>query len=390
MEGRRRWKALSGLSKRRRAGSSPAGVLPAEKRRHAELPTEGAVAAEATVKMPREGEVRTPATIPTDTLPTKDADVLVEALEPVQGSTREEEMVAVVDVTDSPDRPSQMAEVRTEVSIVRQTSAGVSLKPGKILLKDENVEQFLPCVGITLTKEPVKTPLVICGPTFPEKLIPPLVVGIKEKKGAPQVVSKGMMSNRGNMLYEIRSEEEKVLKNTSEILEVIKNVKGREEGETRLFGKMVELEGAPLQAAERSQVCFNTELGELKKLEDRLASLASSSLEWAGPPEENKGVDDEKEALRWEREKFKKEAVDANEAESKAKQAAFEAHRENKLLKAEMHSMRALVKNNAGWRGRRMKDLEEAVRRAVNIVSASPVGHHVKSQAAFDLLFQTR
>ncbi|PKA65416.1 hypothetical protein AXF42_Ash005750 [Apostasia shenzhenica] len=36
-----------------------------------------------------------------------------------------------------------------------------------------------------------------------------------------------------------------------------------------------------------------------------------------------------------------------------------------------------------------MEDLEEAVRRAVNIISASPVGHHVKSQAAFDALLQT-
>ncbi|PKA52419.1 hypothetical protein AXF42_Ash019803 [Apostasia shenzhenica] len=36
-----------------------------------------------------------------------------------------------------------------------------------------------------------------------------------------------------------------------------------------------------------------------------------------------------------------------------------------------------------------MEDLEKAVRRAVNIVSASPVGHHVKSQVAFDLLLQT-
>ncbi|PKA46597.1 hypothetical protein AXF42_Ash019338 [Apostasia shenzhenica] len=201
-------------------------------------------------------------------------------------------MVAVVDVTDSPDRPSQRAEVRTEVRIVRQTSA-----------------------------------------------------------------------------------------------------------------EMVELEGALLQAAERSQVGFKTVLGELKKLEDRLASLASSSSEWAGRAEAARGeyhrtildigqahsvhikdiqkrikeLNDEKEALRWEREKFKKEAVDAKEAESKAKQAAFEDHHGNELLKAEMHSMCVLVENNAGWRGRHMEDLEEAVRKAVNIIGASPVGHHVKS-----------
>ncbi|PKA46617.1 hypothetical protein AXF42_Ash019358 [Apostasia shenzhenica] len=36
-----------------------------------------------------------------------------------------------------------------------------------------------------------------------------------------------------------------------------------------------------------------------------------------------------------------------------------------------------------------MEDLEKAVKRAVNIVSASPVGHHVKNQTAFDVLLQT-
>ncbi|PKA45701.1 hypothetical protein AXF42_Ash011042 [Apostasia shenzhenica] len=36
-----------------------------------------------------------------------------------------------------------------------------------------------------------------------------------------------------------------------------------------------------------------------------------------------------------------------------------------------------------------MEDLEEEERRVVNIVSASPVGHHVKNQTAFDVLLQT-
>ncbi|PKA48499.1 hypothetical protein AXF42_Ash017398 [Apostasia shenzhenica] len=51
--------------------------------------------------------------------------------------------------------------------------------------------------------------------------------------------------------------------------------------------------------------------------------------------------------------------------------------------------MRSLIDNSLGWRGRFMEDLEEAVRRAVNIISASAVGHHVKSQAAFDVFLQT-
>ncbi|PKA63185.1 hypothetical protein AXF42_Ash007981 [Apostasia shenzhenica] len=51
--------------------------------------------------------------------------------------------------------------------------------------------------------------------------------------------------------------------------------------------------------------------------------------------------------------------------------------------------MRALIDNGMGWRGRRMEDLEEAVRTTVNIINASSVGHHVKSQATFDVLLQT-
>ncbi|PKA62600.1 hypothetical protein AXF42_Ash012187 [Apostasia shenzhenica] len=35
-----------------------------------------------------------------------------------------------------------------------------------------------------------------------------------------------------------------------------------------------------------------------------------------------------------------------------------------------------------------MEDMEETVRRAVKIVSASPVGHHVQHQAAFNALLQ--
>ncbi|PKA62374.1 hypothetical protein AXF42_Ash009259 [Apostasia shenzhenica] len=36
-----------------------------------------------------------------------------------------------------------------------------------------------------------------------------------------------------------------------------------------------------------------------------------------------------------------------------------------------------------------MEDLEEAVKRAVKIVSASPVGRHTQHQVAFDALLQT-
>ncbi|PKA61651.1 hypothetical protein AXF42_Ash018632 [Apostasia shenzhenica] len=79
----------------------------------------------------------------------------------------------------------------------------------------------------------------------------------------------------------------------------------------------------------------------------------------------------------------------AREALSGAKEAASEACRREELLKSEVRSLRALVENSSDWRGRRMEDLKETVRRAVKIVSASPVGCHVQHQAAFDTLLQT-
>ncbi|PKA46648.1 hypothetical protein AXF42_Ash021264 [Apostasia shenzhenica] len=81
--------------------------------------------------------------------------------------------------------------------------------------------------------------------------------------------------------------------------------------------------------------------------------------------------------------------MDAKEVESKAKQMAFKTHRRYEQLKSEIHFMRVLIDNGMGWRGRRMEDLEEVVRTAVNIISTSAVGHHVKSRAAFDVLLQT-
>ncbi|PKA63855.1 hypothetical protein AXF42_Ash004865 [Apostasia shenzhenica] len=83
------------------------------------------------------------------------------------------------------------------------------------------------------------------------------------------------------------------------------------------------------------------------------------------------------------------ELTKAREALSGAKEVASEARRREELLKSEVRSLRALVENSSGWRGRRMEDLKEAVKRAVKIVSASPVGRHTQHQAAFDALLQT-
>ncbi|PKA62173.1 hypothetical protein AXF42_Ash015057 [Apostasia shenzhenica] len=139
---------------------------------------------------------------------------------------------------------------------------------------------------------------------------------------------------------------------------------------------MAELESALLQATKRS-LADQKELGKLYKYEERIASLALSNVKWA------------EEALRKERNRLRAQVAESKEAESKAKEAAFEARRQHELMKSEIRSLRALIDNGLGWKGRRMENLEEAVRRTVNIVGSSAIGHHVKSQAAFDVLLQT-
>ncbi|PKA60508.1 hypothetical protein AXF42_Ash017914 [Apostasia shenzhenica] len=225
----------------------------------------------------------------------------------------------------------------------------------------------------------------------------------------------GAWSVLGDRLCEIRREEEKILGNTSEVLEVVKSLKGKEEGEARHLQRIRELESDLSQVTKCSLSDHKEELGKLHRLEDRLASLALVNAEWANKSEiarrefhrslsdvnqahsahikdlqkRIRESDDEREALREERRRLREELAKVREASSRAKEAVFEACRREELLKSEVRSLRALMENSSGWRGRRMEDLKEAVRRAVKIVSASPVGHHVKSQAAFDVLLQT-
>ncbi|PKA57188.1 hypothetical protein AXF42_Ash002492 [Apostasia shenzhenica] len=235
---------------------------------------------------------------------------------------------------------------------------------------------------------------------------------IKGKERVPPATSsvafdiKGPWSVLGERLFEIRREEEKILGNTSQVLEVVRSLKGEEEGEAHYLQRIKELEGALLQATKRSQNDHREELGKLYKLDN---------AEWANKSEVARGefhhslsdvsrahsahvkdlqkrikeLDDEREALKEERIWLRNELAKAKEVSSEAREATSEARRREELLKSEVHSLRALVENSSGWRGRRMEDLEEAVRRAVKIVSASPVGHHVKNQAAFDVLLQT-
>ncbi|PKA55322.1 hypothetical protein AXF42_Ash003959 [Apostasia shenzhenica] len=224
--------------------------------------------------------------------------------------------------------------------------------------------------------------------------------------------TEGAWSVLGDRLFEIMREEEKILGNTSEVLEVVKSLKGKEEGEAHHLQRIRKLEGILSQVTKHSLSDHKEELGKLHQLEDMLASLALVNTEWAKKSEATMGefhrslldvnqahssnvkdlqkrireLDDERKALREERRRLREELAKAREASLGAKESVFEARRREELLKSEVHSLRALVENSSGWRERRMEDLEEAVRRAVKIVSASSVGHHVKSQAAFDVL----
>ncbi|PKA51657.1 hypothetical protein AXF42_Ash003024 [Apostasia shenzhenica] len=244
-----------------------------------------------------------------------------------------------------------------------------------------------------------------------------MMEGAAKEKGEtlPAVPSVAIWGMLGNRLGEIKRVEERILRNTSEALEVVKALKGKEDVEARCLREVRELEGALSQATKRSLADQREQLGKVFHLEDRSASLTQANAEWANKSEIAKGefsrnladvnqahsahvkdlqkrikdLDDDREALREERRRLREELTKAREALSGAKEATSEARRREELLKSEVRSLRALVENSSGWRGRRMEDLEEAVKRAVKIVSASPVGRHTQHQAAFDALLQT-
>ncbi|PKA51142.1 hypothetical protein AXF42_Ash010582 [Apostasia shenzhenica] len=118
---------------------------------------------------------------------------------------------------------------------------------------------------------------------------------IKGKERVPPATSsvsfdvEGAWSVLGERLFEVRREEEKILGNTSQVLEVVRSLKGKEEGEACYLQRIKELKGALLQATKRSQNDNREELGKLYKLEDKLASLALNNPEWANKSEVARG-----------------------------------------------------------------------------------------------------
>ncbi|PKA45607.1 hypothetical protein AXF42_Ash010946 [Apostasia shenzhenica] len=111
--------------------------------------------------------------------------------------------------------------------------------------------------------------------------------GNKEKKRVPPTASNVALDSGetwgvlGERLFEIRREEEKILGNTSKVLEVVKSLKGKKERGACHLRRIEELEGALLQVTKHSQSDHREELGKLYTLEDKLASLALNNAEWA-------------------------------------------------------------------------------------------------------------
>ncbi|PKA48691.1 hypothetical protein AXF42_Ash018508 [Apostasia shenzhenica] len=383
------------------------------------------------------------------------AVALAQTLQLLQGPSGTE-AAEVVAISDSPVKPPPKVKELREVVLVGETATGEELAPGKIMLKDEEFERLLPGVGGS-DEGKGKPSLVVGRPTPLRAPIPASDVAIVSEKsrgllgkklvemrgeslltvsgtGGSEVEkvmkkrgealsavssapfgTEGVWSTLGDRLSEIRRAEEKILGNTSEVLEVMKSLKDKEDVEARCIREVRELEGALSQATERSLADQKGQLGKVYQIDDMLASLAQVNAGWANKSEIARGefnrnlegvnqahsahvkdlqkrikdLDDDREVLREERRRLREEMTKAREALSGAKEAASEACRWEELLKSEVRSLRALVENSSGWLGQRMEDLEETVRRAVKIVSASPVGGHVQHQAAFDTLLQT-
>ncbi|PKA51289.1 hypothetical protein AXF42_Ash002652 [Apostasia shenzhenica] len=129
MAERKKWVTLSSFSKKR-VSNLPVDAPPAEKRRLLE---------------PSEGSSKPATTNSVEALQKEEVGpaVLAQTLESVQ-ELAGAEATEVVNVSDSPVKPPLKAGERKEVILVSETVTGEKLAPGKILLKNEEVERLLP------------------------------------------------------------------------------------------------------------------------------------------------------------------------------------------------------------------------------------------------------
>ncbi|PKA58042.1 hypothetical protein AXF42_Ash020804 [Apostasia shenzhenica] len=313
----RKWKIASGFSKKR-VGASLVDAPPGKKMPEAGVPL-GAEAPTARV-----------------------AVALAQTLQLLQGPAGAE-AAEVVTVSDSPVKPPPKARGLQEVVLVGETAAGEKLAPGKVLVKDEELERLLPRFGVPSFENQEKGPTVICrlGTLVPasEKKkkpfflsLPPLDFERKGEKGKKSTEEEGsnleegtqgkkeeilvaasagalgvegpgdkmgeattergealptapsakigeIWGTLGDRLSEIRRAEEKILRNTSEVLEVMKSLKDKEDVEARCLREVRELEGTLSQATKRSLADQKGHLGKTFQIEDRLASLTQVNAE---------------------------------------------------------------------------------------------------------------
>ncbi|PKA55375.1 hypothetical protein AXF42_Ash004014 [Apostasia shenzhenica] len=365
----RKWKTASGFSKKR-AGAPPADV-PLRKKSSTEVP--------GGVPEPSRAEVPT----------ARVAAALVQTLESLQSPASAAVAEMVVEISDSPVKPPPKAKgMLAPAPKKKKKPFLLSLPPLDLEGKEERNKESKKEEGSKLgevaqgKKEgpfltvPAGTPSIEGPGDMMEE-------AAKEKgeilSAGPSVIfgTRGTWGSLGDRLSEIRRAEERISGNTSEVLKVVKSLKGKEIAESHYLQKIRDLEDALSQVTKCS---LSNQKEELEGAHSAHVKVLQKRI---------KNLDDDREALREEKRRLREELTKAREALSGAKEAASEARRREELSKSEVRSLRALVENSSGWRGRRMEDLEEAVTRAVKVVSASPVGRHTQHQAAFDALLQT-
>ncbi|PKA53789.1 Kinesin-4 [Apostasia shenzhenica] len=209
--------------------------------------------------------------------------------EPAKEGEKEKDRVEIVEMFNSPAKKvAPKVGEEKEISISHRTREGKILPPGRILLKDESIEQFLPYPSTTAVGGFVKTPLIISEPS--------LSTG---QEGKVEYCSK----------------------------------------------RAAELEDALSKAIKRSLISHREELGKLYKSEDKIASLALSNLEWVGKDLQRriKELEDEREALRLEQDTLKVQVMEVKGSISQAERTSFVAHCQNDLMTSEIRSMCTLI-----------------------------------------------
>ncbi|PKA55186.1 hypothetical protein AXF42_Ash003823 [Apostasia shenzhenica] len=261
----RKWKIASGFSKKR-AGEPPADD-PSRKKSLLEVP--------GGVPMSLEAEAPT----------AKIAVALVQTLESLQGPTSAAAAEMVVEVSNSPVKPPPKAKGLQEVVLVGETTVGEKLAPGKVLVKDEELERLLPKFGVPSVGNLEKGPLVICRPALgtlisvPEKKkkpfflsLPPLDFEGKGEKGKNSTEEEGSNLEEGTL----GKKEEILVAASAGALGI--------EGPGDKMGEAAKEKGEALPAAPSAKIgeiwgTLGDRLSEIRRVEERILGNTSETLE---------------------------------------------------------------------------------------------------------------